>query len=149
MLTSTQGLDNGVPVTSYEVACRADDVVDQYSFSAEPAVAIPDQGTIESVLTVDVDIALEESGVQIPVDITHSYRGDIALTLQSPAGSNVRLKSSLGSDAGTNVQGVFPDSLAAEESLDTLMGESSLGDWKLVVTDFFELDTGTFNSLGV
>ena len=31
----------------------------------------------------------------------------------------------------------------AEESLDTLVGESTVGDWKLTVTDFFEIDTGT------
>ena len=145
----TPGLDNGVPVTSYEVSCRTEDVIDEYSYSLSPAVAIPDQGTIDSILSVDVDLTIQEGGLKVPVDITHSYRGDIVLVLQSPAGTSVRLKSSLGSDAGTNVVGVFPDSLAADESLDTLVGESAAGEWKLTVTDFFELDTGTLNSWGL
>ena len=145
----TPGLDNGVPVTSYEVSCRTEDVVDEYNFSIAPAVAIPDQGTIDSLLSVDADLTIQEGGVKVPVDIRHTYRGDIVLVLQSPAGTSVRLKNSLGSDAGTNVQGVFPDSLAAEESLDTLVGEPAVGDWKLTVTDFFELDTGTLNSWGL
>jgi hypothetical protein len=44
---------------------------------------------------------------------------------------------------------VFPDTLAPEDSLDTLAGESSLGEWKLTATDFFERDTGTLNAWGV
>ena len=143
------GLDNGVPVTSYEVVCSAEDVVDEYAYSTAPAIAIPDQGTIDSTISIDVDLTIQEGGVKIPVDITHSYRGDIILLLESPAGTTLRLKSSLGSDAGVNVEGVFPDSLAAEESLDTLVGETAVGDWKLTVTDFFEIDTGTLNSWGV
>ena len=143
------GLDNGVPVTSYEVICRTEDVVDEYAYSTAPAVAIPDQGSIDSVVSVDVDLTIQEGGVKVPVDITHTYRGDIVLTLQSPAGTVVNLKSSLGSDSGDNVVGVFPDSLAPDASLDALVGESSLGDWKLSVTDFFELDTGSLNSWGV
>ena len=145
----TPGLDNGVPVTSYEVVCSTEDVVDEYAYSTAPAIAIPDQGTIDSVVSVDVDLTIQEGGVKIPVDITHTYRGDIVLALQSPAGTIVNLKSSLGSDGGDDVVGVFPDSLAPDASLDSLVGESSLGDWKLTVTDFFELDTGSLNSWGV
>ena len=145
----TPGLDNGVPVTSYEVVCTTEDIVDEYAYSTAPAVAIPDQGTIDSVVSVDVDLTIQEGGVKIPVDITHTYRGDIVLVLQSPAGTVVNLKSSLGSDGGDDVVGVFPDSLAPDASLDSLVGESSLGDWKLTVTDFFELDTGSLNSWGV
>lgn len=145
----TPGLDNGIPITYYEIACRTEDVFDEYAYSIAPAVAISDKGTIESTLSVDVDLDLEEGGVKVPVDITHSYRGDIVLVLQSPTGTSIRLKNSLGSDGGRDVVGVFPDTLAAEDSLDTLAGESSLGDWKLTVTDFFEVDTGTLNSWGL
>ena len=145
----TPGLDNGVAVTSYEVVCSTEDVVDEYAYSTAPAIAIPDQGGIDSVVSVDVDLTIQEGGVKIPVDITHTYRGDIVLALQSPAGTVVNLKSSLGSDGGDDVVGVFPDSLAPDASLDSLVGESSLGDWKLTVTDFFEFDTGSLNSWGV
>lgn len=145
----TPGLDNGVPVTSYEVVCATEDIVDEYAYSTAPAVAIPDQGTIDAVVSVDVDVTIQEDGVKIPVDITHTFRGDIVLSLQSPAGTVVNLKSSLGSDSGDDIVGVFPDSLAPDASLDSLVGESSLGDWKLTVTDFFEFDTGSLNSWGV
>jgi subtilisin-like proprotein convertase family protein len=145
----TPGLDNGVPITHYEVACRADTIFDEYTYSVAPGVAIPDQGTIESTLSVDVDLEVEEGGVKVPVDISHTYRGDIVLVLQSPAGTSVRLKNSLESDGGADVVGVFPSTLAAEDSLDTLVGESSLGDWKLTVTDSYYADTGTLNSWGL
>jgi subtilisin-like proprotein convertase family protein len=145
----TPGADNGVSITSYSVECRTEDIVDEYTYSVSPAAAIPDQGTIESTLEVDADITISEGGVKIPMDISHTYRGDIVLVLQSPTGTVVSLKNSLGSDSGQNVVGVFPDTLAPEDSLDTLAGESSLGEWKLTTTDFFELDTGTLNAWGV
>ena len=145
----TPGADNGVSITSYSVECRTEDIVDEYTYSVSPAAAIPDQGTIESTLEVDADITMSEGGVKIPMDIAHTFRGDIVLVLQSPTGTVVSLKNSLGSDSGQNVVGVFPDTLAPEDSLDTLAGESSLGEWKLTTTDFFELDTGTLNAWGV
>lgn len=145
----TPGLDNGVPVTSYEASCSTEDIVNESAFSIAPALAIPDQGTIDSALSVGIDLIIQEGGVKVPIDLTHTYRGDIVLTLQSPAGTIVNLKSSLGSDAGEDVVGIYPDTLAPEVTLDNLVGESALGEWKLSVTDFFELDTGTLNSWGI
>ena len=85
------------------------------------------------------------------MDITHTYRGDMALTLQSPAGTVVNLKAAQGSDDRHNVLGVFQISLplTQEGALDSLVGESSLGDWKMTVTDSFPVDTGTLNSWGL
>ena len=145
----TPGADNGVSVTSYSADCRTEDIVDEYSYSISPAVAIPDQGTIESTLEVDADITISEGGVKIPMDISHTYRGDIVLVLQSPTGTVVSLKNSLGSDSGQNVVGIFPDTLAPADSLDALVGESTLGEWELTTTDSFEIDTGTLNAWGV
>ena len=72
-------------------------------------------------------MTIQAGGLQVPVDISHTYRGDVVLSLSSPGGSTVSLKSNSGSDEGVDVVGTYPTTLAPVDSLDALAGESAKG----------------------
>ena len=149
VVTFSAGPANGVDVTSYVVSCSAEATSQEFMYSAEPGLPFSELAPVSSVLTVTDAITAQANGLKVPVDISHTYRGDVIIELTSPEGTKVRLKSELGSDSGQNVVGTYPDSLAPEESLDLFDGEAAQGDWTLDVSDGFDADSGTFNSWGL
>jgi subtilisin-like proprotein convertase family protein len=149
VVTFSAGPANGVDVTSYVVSCSAEATSQEFMYSAEPGLPFSELAPVSSVLTVTDAITAQTNGLKVPVDISHTYRGDVIIELTSPEGTKVRLKSELGSDSGENVVGTYPDSLAPEESLDLFDGEAAQGDWTLDVSDGFDADSGTFNSWGL
>ena len=132
---------------SFHVRLRL--LLNSSAYSAEPGVPFNEAAPASSVLTVTDAITAQANGLKVPVDISHTYRGDVIIELISPLGTQVRLKSELGADTGQNVVGIYPDSLGPEESLDLFNGEDAQGDWTLNVSDAFDADSGTFNSWGL
>ncbi len=118
-------------------------VTDSLSDSDSADVAIPDGDTVGIDRTITFDATCVTVGtVQIRVEISHPYRGDIELRLTSPAGdTDVLLKSS--DDATPDISATF-DSVIAE-------GDSADGDWVLNVRDIFQTDAGTLEywSIGI
>lgn len=106
-------------------------------------VAIPDGDPvgIDRVLTLDADCVTVDS-IEVRVEISHTYRGDIELRLTSPAGDTALLLSS-SDDMGDDIAATFEPSLGE--------GESAAGDWVLNVRDIFQTDPGTLRywSLGI
>ncbi|MCK8435009.1 S8 family serine peptidase [Streptomyces sp. D2-8] len=106
------------------------------TFSSTTAVAIPDNGAaIESPISVTGRSGNAPSALQVGVDITHTYRGDLVIDLVAPDGSTYRLKSAA-SDSADNVNTTYTVNAS---------GESANGTWKLRVQDTAALDTGTLN----
>lgn len=145
----TPGEDNGVSVTSYVAACSSSDSTEEFSYSIQPDLFFSELAAVSSTLAVDADLEVESGGLKVPVNISHTYRGDVVISLTSPSGTSVTLKTNLGSDEGVDVIGIYPDTLAPEQSLDGFVGESVAGDWVLNVSDAYEEDQGTFNSWGL
>lgn len=106
------------------------------------------------------------AGVNLGLNATHTYRGDIQATLESPAGTRVVLIEPNGGDGNNNydllidrasgnaidnnvdddVTAPFYDrSAAADNGSAPFEGESSNGTWTLEVCDNFNGDAGTFN----
>lgn len=116
--------------------------------TSAPAVDIPD----DDPDGVDDVIALADpctvAGVTVDVDVTHPFRGDVALTLTSPSGTSVLLKDSE-QDAADDVAGQFPTTLTPAESLDAFLAEDAAGDWTLNASDAAFLDDGTLNAWGL
>lgn len=86
--------------------------------------------------------------LEITVDITHTWQGDLAVDLASPAGTSVRLHDRTGSSAD-NLQGTYSISggtLTPATSLSAFIGGSGDGSWTLYVEDGAASDTGTLNS---
>ncbi|MFC9125942.1 S8 family serine peptidase [Streptomyces sp. NPDC057099] len=107
------------------------------TFSSTTAVAVPDNGAaIESPISVTGRSGNAPSALQVGVDITHTYRGDLVIDLVAPDGSTYRLKSAA-SDSADNVNTTYTVNASSE---------TANGTWKLRVQDTSAQDTGTLNS---
>ena len=84
--------------------------------------------------------------VQVGVNITHTYRGDLQITLVHPDGTTVILKNPDPQDANANVITSYPDQTAPIDSLSAFVGKPAAGTWHLTAQDFYSQDTGTINS---
>ncbi|WP_369195257.1 S8 family peptidase [Streptomyces djakartensis] len=106
------------------------------TFSSTTAVAIPDNGgAIESAISVTGRSGNAPSALQVGVDITHTYRGDLVIDLVAPDGTAYRLKSAA-SDSADNVNTTYTVNASSEVAN---------GTWKLRVQDTAAQDTGTLN----
>lgn len=104
--------------------------------------------------------------VNIGVQFTHTYRGDVRATLVSPAGTVVNLITNVGTSAD-NLNVLFDDSAASsitthttndntstappyqrnfrpEGSLASFNGQGSAGTWQLTICDSLNSDSGNF-----
>jgi len=132
--------------------------VDQTS---SPAAAIPDcstgggagtpcdatdYGTLTDTITVPGSCLVVD--INVDVDITHTWRGDLSLELTSPDGTTVGLKQKDGSDGANDVIGNFDLTLPVEGpgSLDDFECDTGNGTWTLTIHDWYKGDTGTLNS---
>jgi serine protease len=107
------------------------------TFSSTTAVSVPDNGSaIESSIAVSGRSGNAPSSLQVGVDITHTYRGDLVIDLVAPDGSTYRLKSASSSDSADNVNTTYTVDASAE---------TANGTWKLRVQDTAAQDTGTLN----
>ncbi|MFJ5302476.1 S8 family peptidase [Streptomyces sp. NPDC088350] len=108
------------------------------TFSSTAAVAVPDAGAaVESSITVSGRSGNAPAALQVGVDITHTYRGDLVVDLVAPDGSTYRLKAASTSDSADDVKATY----AVDAS-----SETANGTWKLRVQDTAAQDTGTLNS---
>ncbi|MFJ5034685.1 M4 family metallopeptidase [Streptomyces sp. NPDC088560] len=100
-------------------------------------MAIPDNGpAITSAITVSDRSGNAPGNLQVNVDITHTWRGDLVIDLVGPSGKTYRLKNFSSSDSAHNVKATYTVNAAAE---------TADGTWKLKVQDQASQDTGTLN----
>ncbi|MFN4005965.1 MAG: reprolysin-like metallopeptidase [Chitinophagaceae bacterium] len=127
-----------------------------------PFAAINDLATITS--NIFVANAGNASDVNVTVNMTHTYMGDLVLSIANPGGTSVNLKDFSGtcSRNGT-VTVTYNDSAASliacpalgtsstkpSGSLATLNGSEVNGLWTLTVTDAGQGDVGTLNSWSI
>ncbi|MDO0910796.1 S8 family serine peptidase [Streptomyces sp. DT2A-34] len=108
------------------------------TFTSTSAVSVPDNGSaIESSIAVSGRSGNAPSALQVGVDITHTYRGDLVIDLVAPDGTTYRLKSASSSDSADNVKTTYTVNASSE---------TANGTWKLRVQDTAAQDTGTLNS---
>lgn len=99
------------------------------------ATAIPDRSTVNSTVSMACDRSAA-TGATVAVDITHTYRGDIAISLIAPDGTSYSLKTANILDGADNVKETYTVNLSSE---------AAGGTWTLRVTDSYSGDTGTLN----
>lgn len=117
------------------------------TYCASPALAIPDNNTTGVTSTITVPDGGTVSGVLVSVNITHTWKGDLEVSLISPLGTTVILHNRTGSSTD-NIITTY-DTLTPVDGPGTLAdfrGQNSLGGWKLKVRDLAASDTGTLNS---
>ncbi len=77
--------------------------------------------------------------VEVSVDITHSYVGDLAISLISPQGTHIVLQDQAG---GSTDNLIKTFNVTNTPELDTLAGQSTQGVWMLKVADMVKQDEG-------
>ena len=117
--------------------------------SASPNLEITsDRTTVSSIeLTSLGEVSPDE--LEVLIDVSHPYRGDLEIQVESPAGTILTLKQADDTDSVDNVVGVFPDSLVPLTAFSALAGESLAGEWTLRISDGYESDDGTLNSWSI
>ncbi|MEZ8227051.1 S8 family serine peptidase [Vibrio splendidus] len=106
------------------------------SYTNSDAIAIPDNQASGVVSSLDVTRSGDAGSVTIDLDITHTYIGDLYVTLTSPEGGQVVLHDNAGGRAN-NIKTSFQADFS---------GFESQGKWELKVVDSARRDTGTINS---
>ena len=99
-------------------------------------VAIPDQSTVESPITVSGVAGNAPAGLQVAVDIRHTYIGDLVVDVLAPDGSVYNVH---------NRSGGSTDNLATTYTVNA-SSEVANGTWRLRVRDAAAQDVGTINA---
>jgi Zn-dependent metalloprotease len=108
------------------------------SYENNTPVSIPDNGpAVTSSITVSGRSGNAPSNLQVTVDITHTWRGDLVIDLVGPSGTSYRLKNFSSSDSADNVKQTYTVNASSEQAN---------GTWKLKVQDQAAQDVGKINS---
>ena len=83
------------------------------------------------------------TSVEVSVDITHTFTGDLRVSLHSPGGTEVILHDRTGWSTDNVVETYTAATTAA---LENLAGEAVQGTWSLRIADLVGLDVGKLNT---
>ena len=114
--------------------------------SVDTPIGIADNSTIQSSVSVSEPFCIGD--VDVDMDISHTFIGDLTLTLTSPNGTSVTLHNRTGSSADDIMVRYDDDGFAPDGpgALGDFNNEGSTGVWTLSVSDGAGGDTGTLNS---
>ncbi|WP_211362150.1 M36 family metallopeptidase [Aequorivita antarctica] len=144
------------------------------SQSSSPGTAIPDNNPTGVTVTMNVTENVSITDLDVNLNISHTWVGDLIVTIKSPAGTTAvivdrpgrtttgagcsgnDILATLDDEAATPVEnecaGSVPTingSFTPNNPLSIFDGESTLGIWQLIVSDNAGADTGTINSWGI
>ena len=112
---------------------------------ATPGLNIPDNQPQGVVSNIQIAATGNLSGISVGVDITHTYRGDLRVTLIAPSGVTAELQSPQ-NDPTPNLQRTF-NPASSTDLANFVQGQIGVqGQWTLHVSDNFNRDTGQLNS---
>jgi subtilisin-like proprotein convertase family protein len=106
--------------------------------SVSPRAPIEDNKTITSTMAFTEDVTVD--ALKLDLDLQHTYRGDLVVSLTSPSGKTAVI---------SNKQGGSADDLKGSFDLSAFAGEKAKGTWTLSVQDTARQDTGTLQSWGL
>ena len=115
------------------------------TFSDTVNTAIPDNNVTGISRTLSVVDPITITDVNVAIDITHSWRNDLYVTLTSPTGRTVILQNRTGGSED-DLKVTFDTGAIPDQSLVAFNGEDGQGIWTIHVSDREGGDTGTFNS---
>jgi len=112
---------------------------------AMPEQQIPDNNLIGIASVLAVDAPGELVRLDVSVDISHTWVGDLRVLLVSPSGVEIVLHDRTGRSRH-HIKKTFSTGSHAQMGL--LVGESVQGDWRLKVSDAASRDVGVLHSWG-
>ncbi|MBI5511132.1 MAG: proprotein convertase P-domain-containing protein [Deltaproteobacteria bacterium] len=112
--------------------------------------AIPDADPAGITDTINVGSSCTIRDINVDVNITHTWKGDLLVQLTGPSGTKVTLHNHTGS-SGDDIVGNYDLSLQPDPPLamTAFDGKGSAGSWVLFAADTVGSDTGTLNSWAV
>ncbi|WP_280151202.1 M6 family metalloprotease domain-containing protein [Piscinibacter sp. XHJ-5] len=108
-----------------------------------PGALIPDNQPAGIERALATAAAGQVGSLEVSVDITHPWIGDLRVALRSPAGGEVVLHSGTGGSTDNLVQTY---TVATTPGLTTLAGQPVAGNWTLSVADTAPDDVGKLNA---
>lgn len=110
---------------------------------SRPGLEIPDNTAtgVTDTITIDQDAVI--ASAKVTLDISHTYRGDLRLTLLAPWGDEIRLHERNQGGSADDIKRTFDESDLP--ALARLHGHSAKGDWWLFVQDLAAADLGALN----
>jgi len=126
--------------------------------SADTPIPIPDNNATGGTSTINVTDDRIVQDINVKVNITHTYDGDLLLTLIPPVGSPITLSNHRGGNGQNFTNAVFDDAAATpiasgsapftgtfrpDTPLSAANGIHSVGAWKLKAVDNANQDTGS------
>jgi subtilisin family serine protease/subtilisin-like proprotein convertase family protein len=133
-VTGTSGeLEKSASVTLFVNPQGLNDFV----YSSDEVIDIPDNDATGITSTINVADELTTFASEVHVNISHSWIGDLNVSLTSPAGTTAVLHGNVG---GGTVD------LDKTFTTDAFSGEVAMGDWLLTVVDSASADTGKLNN---
>ena len=132
--------DNG-QVDCDDAACVEEDVCyvpppPSLEGSATVDTDIPDADPAGLSSSIVLDGPGDITGLEIAVDITHAYQGDLVVRLRHPDGETVMLHENEGRNA---------ENLVHTYEIADFNGKPAAGEWHLEVADLYEGDAGRLN----
>lgn len=115
-----------------------------------PGVSITN-GSPHAVRTLTFGTACNVANITIDVDITHTWIGDLIVSVISPGGTSVTLHNETGSSAD-DIIGNFDNTLSIDGpgGLSDYVGDAAAGTWTIDVLDVFPTaDNGRLNCWGI
>jgi subtilisin-like proprotein convertase family protein len=127
---------------SFDIGYFEEEETQTYHQSSAPQIDIPDSDAagVRDTIHFAEDAAI--TTVKVTVDITHTYRGDLTVTLRAPSGIAVILHERSGGRAD-DLKKTFD--FASTYGLRELIGQSLQGDWTIHVQDLAPADQGRLN----
>lgn len=116
--------------------------------ASDVPIAIPDNdsGGVNSYINVPASGTITD--VEVDVNVTHTYEGDLVISLFHPDGQKVILHQKTGGSAD-DVITTYPTQTTPTWPLSALDGKPAGGLWRLWVKDEANLDLGTLNAWGI
>jgi subtilisin-like proprotein convertase family protein len=109
------------------------------TFSAtDVPIAIPDNNATGITSSIPVTGNGTVASLSLSLNITHTFRGDLVVTLISPGGTQFVVSNRVGGSADNIV--------ITNQAVTTFNGQTAAGTWKLQVKDLAGADVGTLNS---
>jgi M6 family metalloprotease-like protein len=112
-----------------------------------PGRNIPDNQVDGVTDTISIDQDEIIASAKVSLDITHTYRGDLQVTLLTPWGAAVLLQQRNQGGSADHIQRTINESDLP--ALATFHGRSTQGDWRLSVQDLAPADVGALNRWAV
>lgn len=110
--------------------------VETEEVSAKPALSIPDNNRTGVSTTIEMTKDIEVTSLSVEVDIKHTYKGDLVVTVEHNGTTEILHDKTGGS--GDDVKRTF--------ETERFKGSNSKGTWTLKVVDTARLDVGTINN---